>query len=186
MLRDEGLALEDLARQRRGVLVREPALNRRPLVDVAVERAYLCQKQARSYRRPVRVRVRVRVRPASAAQEADWPRLAEAWPKLGAAWGSLGQLGAAWGILWRRRGLLASVPFWPKPVAFGMLLAWAPTGSSMTTHEIGHSYAAGHGAAGADDDADNGGGGEGSAMPTAAIAAVAMASSRCRADCRAW
>ena len=45
VLRDEGLALEDLPRQRRGVLVREPALNRRPLVDVAVERAYLCQGQ---------------------------------------------------------------------------------------------------------------------------------------------
>ena len=47
VLRDEGLVLEDLPRQRRGVLVREPALNRRPLVDVAVERADLPQARAR-------------------------------------------------------------------------------------------------------------------------------------------
>ena len=59
------------------------------------------------------------------------------------------------------------------------------TGSSMTTHEIGHSYAEGHGAAGPDGPGDNDGDGDDSAILTAAIAAVAMASSRCNAECRA-
>ena len=81
VLRDEGLVLEDLPRQRRGVLVREPALNRRPLVDVAVERADLPQARARVKEK----------RAGTGGQRDPGRRLAEAgrgWPRLAeAAWG---------------------------------------------------------------------------------------------------
>ena len=75
VLRDEGLVLEDLPRQRRGVLVREPALNRRPLVDVAVERADLPQARARVKEKKSRHGRAARPRTPMGR---GWSRLAEA------------------------------------------------------------------------------------------------------------
>ena len=59
------------------------------------------------------------------------PRLAEAGPK---AWGSLAQPLALVKVL----GALLAEPRW------ALLCTWVHTGSSLTTHEIGHSYADGH------------------------------------------